>query len=77
MPNGDYETTQHLVEYITLDVLDWEAALLQRNLSWYLPVVRLARFLCLADGVGLQPGPFPSVLPSNTLRRTYDGRSPM
>ena len=31
------------------------------SLSWYLPVIRLARLLFLADGVGLQPGPFPSV----------------
>lgn len=40
LPNGDYTTTQHLMEHIFLDVLTWENALLLRNLSWYLPLTR-------------------------------------
>ena len=44
--------TQHVTEYIFLNVLTWEESLVTRNLAWYILATRVAKFICLADNMG-------------------------
>ena len=42
---GDWGLTQHLMEHIGLDVLEWSAELKRRNLLWTLQAPRFARLI--------------------------------
>ena len=53
MAGGDLELSQHLMEYIILDVLEWSNELVARNLVWTLAATRTSRFLAVADATGL------------------------
>ena len=47
---ADFYYPQHHLEYIFLDVFDWPDAAKQRNFLWVLLPVKVARYLCAANG---------------------------
>ena len=51
-PNGNHDLSQHYYEYIFMEVLLFDDALLDRNLTWVLLPARGSRFLAHANHVG-------------------------
>ena len=49
---GNYEFTQHKLEYIMLDSLTWSSALQARNMVWVLSLTRAANFLAAVVATG-------------------------
>ena len=49
---GGFTIDLHTVEYLLLPFLDWEPAILDRNLSWALTPARIARLIAKLDGTG-------------------------
>ena len=50
---GVVTITQHVTEYVFLNVLTWEESLVTRNMAWYILGTRMAKFICSADNMGL------------------------